>query len=574
MTRVSPAARLALTGAALVLLSSFNTPSIPWAGAPLAVAAWCCLIAAWTAARRARVRAVPPPAGAAWAVWQDIADLARPRLARPQGPAKSGGKRPGALLLGLWPESGAPLFIDDDQASAHVLVLGPSGTGKTAGVIAPNVLLRDPARESAVVLDVKTGSRSLWNVTAGRYGARAHLFCPLFEGSIRYNPLDRVRDIGDAQRAAALLVHNTTPRDLSGDAQVYASAATDLAALLFLHVQHDRTAGGHTVGAVYRILLGGAGTVRAVLSGSPVAAVRERAGVFAARERRVREAAVTGLLQRLAAWGDPAVDEATAGSWDLGRLGREPAALYILLPEPDAARLQPLAALLVADLLDTLIDQADRGERRCPVRLYLDEFRRFGYLAGLSDRLPTLRERGVSVLLGAQVVSQIEEVYGQRDARTLIANTETKLLFRAGDLETARLVSAWLGQTTVPLISRTVGPHGARATVHPYVRPLALPEDVARMPDRTVVALAGARRPAVLRQARYFEPPVGALLARPIAPPPFPLRTRTSGGARGATASGTAVSILTAGSSARQERPGRPAAGRQAAPRPLGGVTI
>jgi type IV secretion system protein VirD4 len=541
MNRVSPAVRLALAGLALAALSSINVPLLPWLGAPLAFAAWSCLVAAWITARNGWRRTVPPPAGAEWAGWRDVADLARP----------------GALLLGLWPGSGAPLYIDEDQASAHVLVLGPSGTGKTAGVIAPNVLLRDLERESVVVLDVKTGPRSLWNVTAGRYGSGAHLFCPLFDGSIRYNPLDRVGDIGTAQRAAALLVHNTTPRDLSGDAQVYASAAVDLAALLFLHVQDDRAAGGHTVGAVYRILLGGAGTVRAALAGSPVQAVRDRAGVFTARERRVREAAVTGLLQRLAAWGDPAVDEATSGSWDLGLLGREAAALYILLPEPDAARLQPLVAWLVADLLDTLIEQADRGERRRPVRVYLDEFRRFGYLAGLSDRLPTLRERGVSVLLGAQVVSQIEEVYGQRDARTLIANTETKLLFRAGDLETARLVSGWLGQTTVPAISRTTGPDGSRATVHPYVRPLALPEEVARIPDGTVVALTGARRPAVLRQARYFEPAVRALLAGPPAPPPFPLRSRPSRPrGRAAAASGN--------------RPAR----RPAAPRPLGGVIL
>jgi len=547
MSRVSDPTRLLLGGLLLAGLSSL-VPGVPAVGAMVACAAWACLIGACAGARRAR-RSVPPPAQAVWAAWPDVADLARP----------------GALLLGLWPGSHTPLYLDDEQASAHALVLGPSRTGKTAGVIVPNVLRRDPARESVVVLDVKTGPRSLWNVTAGHYGRRAHLYCPLFEGSIKYNPLHRVGTIGEAQRAAALLVHNTTPRDLSGDAQVYSSAAADLAALLFLHVQSERAAGGHTVGSVYRILLGGAGAVRAALAGSPITAVRERVGVFAARERRVREAAVTGLLQRLAAWGDPAVDEATSGHWDLGLLGRTPAALYILLPEPDAARLQPLIAWLVADLLDTLIEQADRGERRCPVRVYLDEFRRFGYLAGLSDRLPTLRERGVSVVLGAQVLSQIEEVYGERDARTLVANAETKLIFRAGDLETARTVSAWLGQTTVPAISRTIGPGGARATIHPYVRPLALPDDITRLPDGTVLALTGARRPFVLRQARYFDPALRMLL-RP-AEPPFVLRPRP--GRPAVPAAATAAGVGVAGSTQPTVAPRR-----RPAPRPHGGVRV
>ena len=549
MSRAFKSTRLLLGGLALAVCSSLVS-GIPLAGAVVACAAWVCLICAYAAARKAPRGYVPPLAASEWGTWADVTELVRP----------------GALLLGLWPGSQAPLFLDDEQASAHTLVLGPSRTGKTAGVIAPNVMLRDPACESVVVLDVKTGPRSLWNVTAGRFGGRAHLFCPLFEGSVKYNPLQRVVTIGEAHRAAALLVRNTTPRDLSGDAQVYASAAADLAALLFLHVQSTRASGGHTVGSIYRILLGGVGAVRAALAGSPIAEARERAGAFAARERRVREAAVTGLLQRLAAWADPAVDAATSGHWDLGLLGRTPAALYILLPEADAARLQPLIAWLVADLLDTLIEQADRGERRCPVRVYLDEFRRFGYLAGLSDRLPTLRERGVSVVLGAQVLSQIEEVYGTRDARTLVANAETKLIFRAGDLETARVVSAWMGHTTVAAVSRTTGPGGARATVHPHVRPLATPDDIARLPDGTVLALAGARRPLVLRQARYFEAPLSGLLP-PRKEPPFPLRPRQGG-----------AIVPAPDMSAALPAPGAPqvapASRRRPAPRPRGGVSI
>ncbi|HKX17637.1 MAG TPA: type IV secretory system conjugative DNA transfer family protein, partial [bacterium] len=245
MRRLPKLVYLIIAGVGLAALSSLS-PGEPAVGVPLAGAAWICFIAAATGLMRARRHAVPPPAGAAWAGWCDASDLAAP----------------GALLLGLWPASRTPLHLDEEQVSAHVLVLGPSRTGKTAGVIAPNVLLRDPSRESVVVLDVKTGPRSLWNVTAGRYGARAALFCPLFERSVQYNPLHRAATIGGAQRVAALLIHNTTPRDLSGDAQVYASAAADLAALLFLHVQSARAAGGHTVGAVWRGFTGwpGSGT--------------------------------------------------------------------------------------------------------------------------------------------------------------------------------------------------------------------------------------------------------------------------------------------------------------------------
>ncbi len=522
----------------LALLSTLPVPRFPATSVMLACAAWACLGCAILRSARSAERRTLPLAGAAWAGWQDAAALAKP----------------GPFLLGLWPKTRTPLYLGEEQLSGHVLVLGPSRSGKTAGAIAPNVLLRDPDRESIVVLDVKTGPRSLWSITAGRYGRRSRLFCPLFEGSVPYNPLEEISTIGAAQRKAWLLVHNTTPRDLSGDARVYASAAADLAALLFLHVQQDRPTGGHTVGAIYRLLMDGVGAVRETLRGSRIAGARERTGIFAARERRVQEAAVTGLLERLAPWADPLVSEATSQHWDLHTLGREPAALYILLPETEAARLRPLVAWLVADLLDGLIEQADRASLRCPVRIYLDEFTRFGYLAGLSDRLPTLRERGISVLLGAQVISQIEEIYGDRGARTLLGNTETKLIFRAGDLDTARMVSAWLGQTSVPAVSVTTRGRGVRSTtVHPYVRPLAPVEDVSRMPEGSVIALTGASRPLALRQARYFEQ-----AGFTVTPPPFPLRPKE-----------VPAPLPEAPLAAPRAR-----AHRMPAPRPMGGVRV
>jgi type IV secretion system protein VirD4 len=495
------------TGLLAMLMSMGSFPNASGVSMLLGLAAFGCFALALLSRGGAAV--VAPLAGARWADAGDTAEF----------------RRPGPFLLGHLPVSGTPLYLTEEQLSGHVMVLGPSRSGKTAGAIAPNVLIRDPAGESLVVLDVKTGPRSLWNVTAGRYGQRARLFCPLYEGSVRYNPLEEIDSIGAAQRKASLLVHNTTPRDLSGDARVYASAAADLAALLFLHVQQDRPQ-GHTVGSVLRILMGGPGVVRDTLRSSRIAEVRERAGIFAARERKIQEAAVTGLLQRLSPWADPLVDEATSGHWDLRTLGQEPTALYILLPEPDAGRLQPLFAWLLADLLDELIETADRIGLRCPVRIFLDEFRRFGYLAGLGERLPTLRERGVSVLLGVQVISQIEEVYGYREARTLMGNAETKLIFRAGDLETAQMVSTWLGQTSVPAVSVTVGGRGYRSTtVRPHIRPLAPVEEISRIPDGAVIAMSGAARPMALRQARYFESP-GFV----VVPPPFPLRRRQAAG--------------------------------------------
>lgn len=310
------------------------------------------------------------------------------------------------------------------------------------------------------------------------------------------------------------------------------------------------------MGAVFRLALEGAAVVRETLRTSPVAEVRERHGIYSARERRVQEGAVTGVLQRLAPWADPLVCEATSQHFDLSILGREPTALYILMPETEGERLQPLVAWLVADLIDGLIEQADRVGLRCPVRLFLDEFRQFGYLVGLSERLPTLRERGISVVLGVQVISQIEKVYGRAEARTLLGNMETKVVFRAGDLETAEMVSAWLGWTSVPAVAVTRrGRKDRSMTIRPYVRPLVSADDLTRIPDGAVIALPGASRPLALWQARYFETPGFPGL---VTSPPFPLHRRVC----------PDLCLSRAGT------PAHPGRHRTPPPRPEGGVHV
>jgi type IV secretory pathway TraG/TraD family ATPase VirD4 len=104
--------------------------------------------------------------------------------------------------------------------------------------------------------------------------------------------------------------------------------------------------------------------------------------------------------------------------------------------------------------------------------------------------------------------------------------------------------------------------------VHPYVRPLAMPDDLVRLPDGTVLTLAGARRPFVLRQARYFDAAVvrQVLAGGAQQPPPFALRPRPS-------RAPAAPAAMTAGApTAPSASQPRAVPRRRPAPRPHGGV--
>jgi len=88
------------------------------------------------------------------------------------------------------------------------------------------------------------------------------------------------------------------------------------------------------------------------------------------------------------------------------------------------------------------------------------------------------------------------------------------------------MTSAWLGDTAVSAVSVTLGGRSGRSTtVRPVLRPLAPPEALVRLPERSVIVLTGAAQPLALRQARYFEQ------ARfSVVPAPFALRRRAPAG--------------------------------------------
>ena len=102
----------------------------------------------------------------------------------------------------------------------HVLVCGPTGSGKTMFVFVPNLIER--VGTSAIVTEAVSGSKTpvLYGSTAGWRAKAGHeiiYFNPADMTSSRINPIDQVRNFQDAQHLAHLIVTNTTTESHTGD---------------------------------------------------------------------------------------------------------------------------------------------------------------------------------------------------------------------------------------------------------------------------------------------------------------------------------------------------------------------
>jgi len=119
--------------------------------------------------------------------------------------------------------------------------------------------------------------------------------------------------------------------------------------------------------------------------------------------------------------------------------------LFLSAPESHMDALRPLLGFWSELAISTLLSRQDGVDRETTWFL-LDEFHSAGRVDALADGPQRLRKYGGAVVLGFQQVSQLHDLYGPDKARTIIGNCLTKLILRAGDFETATLMSEQLGR--------------------------------------------------------------------------------------------------------------------------------
>ena len=214
----------------------------------------------------------------------------------------------------------------------------------------------------------------------------------------------------------------------------------------------------------------------------------------------------------------------TAATGSLGP-GRAPGAgrggfLFLSAPESHMDALRPLLGFWSELAISTLLSRQD-GISRETTWFLLDEFHSAGRVDALADGPQRLRKYGGAVVLGFQQVSQLHDLYGPDKARTIIGNCLTKLILRAGDFETATLMSEQLGRRVMRRVDENTsyGANSIRDGVglipKEELEPIVLAEDVHNFSAlEGMIRVANARAthpfPIAKIKLRYVERPVVA----------------------------------------------------------------
>lgn len=420
------------------------------------------------------------------AKWATTADLAELRIGRPQ---------PGRITLGYHRRS---LIAAEERAS--VMVVGPTQSGKTTGLVVPAMSEWDgPVLATSIKTDVLVQT-----LAARSELGEARVFDPTRATSLGHavwSPLSASTTWTGARRTAAALlgVGDHSSARSADDAFWRPAGARYLASLLFAATKAAELT---MADVLHWIATSDFDEPTKLLDGatdSGTAAAADAIQSVKGADHRFASSLLQTIATALDPWQEPQVAGATMGEsrisadWLLGAANT----LYVVAPANEQRRLSGLFAALVSHIVAGAYERSAKTGR--PINpallLALDEVCNIAPLPNLDEIASTGPGQGVHLLCVLQNISQSYDRWGRDRAETIIANHRARLFCSGiGDRATLDYLRGTLGEEEIARIStqqRGISVPGARthSTEH---RPLATPHRI-RQADRASSLLVYGR---------------------------------------------------------------------------------
>jgi len=426
-----------------------------------------------------------------------------------------------------------------------VMLSAPTRSGKGVGVVIPNLLTWP---DSVVVLDIKGEN---YDITAGYRAALSgafeqavFAFSPFDEEarSHRWNPLTAVRTSA-MHRVGDLLVIGQVffPNDGSGTSSE--AFFNDQARNLFLGLGLlllESPELPRTVGELLRQSSGRGQSLTAHLKG--VIEQRKMTGrplsdeCVDALQRLLSNSdnTLTSIVATMNApltiFADAVVDAATSGDdFSLADVRRRRMSIYVRIPPNRLANARPLLNLFFSQLVSLNTQQLPERDPALKFQCLLvnDEFAAMGRVGIISTAAAFLAGYNLRLLTVVQAMSQLDAVYGDKDARTFATNHGLQILFAPREQRDADEYSAMLGQFTERATSRgrsrSFSQHSSSGTStneSEQRRALLVPQEFKELGSERLVVIAENCKPILAEKIRYHREKVFTARLRPAPPVP------------------------------------------------------
>lgn len=455
------------------------------------------------------------------------------------GAAKQGLIAKQGIILGTL--NGSTIRSDEP---AHILVVGPSRSGKGTGFVLPNGYLW---QGSAVFFDPKRENFDALANHRTTMGNKVFMFSPGSSDTHRYNPLDFVRRdermATDCLVVASFVIPEKADDTWAGAGRLLLSALIGyvLASPLTTTAQHMRTVArmtttGKDISTVLRAI------VKTERDHLPTWVI-DSFNQYIALEPETRNSAVFNVNMAMSLWNNGLISAATETSdFDIRELRRQPMTIFIGCTIAELSIFRPLIRILFQQIHDLLMEKIPGADEPHQVLLMLDEFFHVGRMDSLISKITISAGYGFRMAIVMQDIAQLDELYGRHTRITTVSGSQIKLFIQINDLETSEFVSEMLGETTqvykTPIQRPGQGIFAPRVWAPHYTpRPLRSPLELREMSPRLSILMVKNSPSFELTKIRhYLDKPYRALYERAKAsPPPLPkLRAWQDGALLGA----------------------------------------
>lgn len=394
---------------------------------------------------------------------------------------------------------------------AHILVVGPSRSGKGTGFVLPNGYLW---QGSAVFFDPK---RENFEALAGhrrRQGDKVFMFSPGSPDTHRYNPLDFVRRdermATDCLVVASFVIPEKADDTWAGAGRLLLSALIGyvLSSPLTASAQHMRsvarmTTTGKDISTVLRAI------VQTESQHLPTWVI-DSFNQYIALEPETRNSAVFNVNMAMSLWNNGLISAATVTSdFDIRELRRRPMTIFIGCTIAELAIFRPLIRILFQQIHDLLMEKIPGPDEPHRVLLMLDEFYHVGRMVSLISKITISAGYGFRMAIILQDIAQLDELYGRNTRITTLSGSQIKLFIQINDLETAEFVSEMLGETTqiykTPVMRPGQGIFSPRVWAPHYTpRPLRSPLELREMSARLSILMVKNSPSFELTKIRHY----------------------------------------------------------------------
>lgn len=368
------------------------------------------------------------------------------------------------------PSGGVPVIYDKDSAyvddsNMHSLVIGATGSGKTAGIINPTMKMLMKGRESMVITDPKG------EIYEDNYKLLKDLGYQIIVLNFRepqkgscWNPYDlpyKFQKEGNFDKANELLNDLSTNIVVDGQSQdpFWQNAAADyltgLGLALFQDApldqininsinlminQGEERFGASTYMKEYFKMQNPTSPIAINLAGTVTTADETKAGIMTVLQQKVKTLAVTRNLSEMLSKND----------FDMSSIGEKPTALFMIIQD-EKTTYHSLATIFIKQCYECLISTAYKHGGALPVRtnFLLDEFANMPKIKDISTMVTAARSRHIRFTFIIQNFAQLDKVYGKEDAQTIRGNCINTIYLLTGELSALEEISKLCGDKIV-----------------------------------------------------------------------------------------------------------------------------